>query len=319
MYRSIQKLLLDLLGYQRALGNITEKEEQIQEAMHNVVKEIRQVPEEARSLLMKDAEVGPLLDQIYNTLHDMIQDSNRKKATYSTKLLLSVRDNIFRNELSYTVQANRYRIVSSIFDKFIRGITYFADEQEDAYPIYHRLVSCGKIRDVDYTDFHTCFEENANNEIAKQRIKTCYLERLIYDDIYRHQTLHFPVSGTEGNVQDESHQFWLQKTKNDFHTCFPNMDVQLTLKYENTYPVYMKAYVTQNGNFIEETEFQKRLNYIQGHLDYDLVVHCVRKTPTEKYREKFQTFLERRQWEKTKNHMVFFTSAEKEIVPYPAT
>ena len=82
-----------------------------------------------------------------------------------------------------------------MFEAFIQGITHFENKNygiRDAQPSYHRLFSCGP----GDTPFRTTFQRcavgmgRAERLDVRKRIETCYIERLIHDDIYRHSPRH---------------------------------------------------------------------------------------------------------------------------------
>ncbi len=289
--RHVRDIHLQLLTYQRGLGSRQKTERHLKQLIDTLEKYLVNLPQFEKDMIRNDHELGPKLDDLYATTHEMIKDA--------TSILHHLLIRIMLNQFGYNTPPNRTRFVSTIFEQFVKGITYFINEQEaNVYPIYHRLVSCGPIRDVTYADFHTCYAENPNNEIAKDRIRKCYLERLIYDNIYKNQALF---------SQDEGHEHWLQKTKNDFNSCFPNIDIAIDIKYHNIHPhpIYLKADIYRHSILQESVEFYRKLQVDSLYPQYSDIVHCVRQKHhrgSVQYYEKFQDFTQSRTWIRTEGH-----------------
>lgn len=112
--------------------------------------------------------------------------------------------------------------ITKIFEEFVKGITYFSNETTNGeQPIYHRLASCGPRNDAFRNTFNQCTRSNKREKrILKEKIQTCFIERLIYDKLYTHQTLFFPASGNAQHTQDQGHVNWLAITKADFRRMF---------------------------------------------------------------------------------------------------
>lgn len=150
---------------------------------------------------------------------------------------ISCKDRLFRNLLKFNPKAPLD--IPKIFSEFVKGITYFSNEEDiKARPIYHRLYSCGERADELYDTLHRCTDDQSptDRSIAEQRIYKCLLERMIFDDIYKHNTLFFPETGTEVHGQDSAHQQRLEKTYEDFKTCFPDMELKIKIEYSNVTP-----------------------------------------------------------------------------------
>jgi hypothetical protein len=100
-------------------------------------------------------------------------------------------DRIFKNKLKFSNFIYKtMNKVTEIFTEFTKGITYFADEVVLERPSYHRNASCG----TKSVSTNIKFKKNSSNtentvNRKKSIIRRCYLERLIYDNIYK-QILH---------------------------------------------------------------------------------------------------------------------------------
>jgi hypothetical protein len=137
--------------------------------------------------------------------------------------------------------------VTKLFGEFIRGVTYFNNEVlNDFFPIYHRLSLCCK--------------NTKHKKSERKKIKKCYIERLIYNDIYLHNTLNFPTSAhcTE-HTQDDGHVEALNRIKIKFDECFPNREIVVDMKYVNEYPTELEITETYRGNIISIEKYSRNL------------------------------------------------------------
>jgi hypothetical protein len=170
--------------------------------------------------------------QLYSLL--LQPDSTTKKRDPH---LVSFHDRIFKTLLNFNPRGPVD--VPDIFANFIRGITYFSDEEDiHVRPIYHRLYSCGERGDTMYDELHKCSDTQPPEErrAAEERIYKCLVERMIFDDIYKHNTMFFPQMGTAVHGQNIQHQQRLHQTSEDFKTCFPNMEIKIHIDYVQTIP-----------------------------------------------------------------------------------
>jgi len=127
---------------------------------------------------------------------------------------------------------NERKIVTNAFNEFIKGITYFQrDHVNTDEPVYHRDGACPP-RDMPNLKCAASI-----SDAVKKRIYTCYIERLIYDELW------LQIMGTQ---QDGSHIRWLQDTKDAFRTCFPNTTIRISLRLSNGKP--------DNVAIIDETD-----------------------------------------------------------------
>lgn len=110
-------------------------------------------------------------------------------------------------------------IPTMIFNQFIKGITYFENENPVETPYYHRLRSCG-LKGIPLIDKF----ENPNN---KYFVKKCYVERTIYNMIYMH-FLHY---------QDIGHLRELHQVEKYYQQYFLNDPLFIHIDYDkNHYP-----------------------------------------------------------------------------------
>jgi hypothetical protein len=140
--------------------------------------------------------------------------------------------------------------VSTIFKDFTKGITCFGHcyyghfyYQDD---VYDRLFSCG---DGSRSFRKTILRDDMNKKTLFKKIKTCFVERLIYENIY----MYF-------NKITQGQTYFLKRTKNDFNVCFPGIDIKIKIKYTQLRPIYLMVITLLNGKIIYTEEYFKFLN-----------------------------------------------------------
>jgi hypothetical protein len=148
----------------------------------------------------------------------------------------SLHDKIYKklNLSRYTSHA------TAIFEEFIKGITFFENEKEEkAVPIYHRLYACGPYADTHRQGNLICTSDLSKDELKRRRplIERCYVERLIYDEIYKYYT----------PTQDEGHLFRMKLTREDFESCFPDTEITVQVEHEDNAPVKAIIIRTHKG------------------------------------------------------------------------
>jgi hypothetical protein len=186
----------------------------------------------------------------------------------------SIHDRLYIKHLKFSNGARFYDF-TRIFEMFIEGITYFKHQKNNPNKlVYHRLASCGDGSTSFRNMFNRCTNtstSSANKRIVKKRIETCYIERLIYAEIYKEQTLFFPTSMTD--KQDKGHENWLAQTHDDFKTCFPNTKLSVTVSdYLGKWPT--KCTITREKNGKVSTEEYTKIVNIGEIKSYGRFVDC---------------------------------------------
>lgn len=196
------------------------------------------------------------------------------------KELRSFHDKIFTKHFQYK------RIIplpiTELFENFIKGITYFSNEIYDARPIYHRLYSCGPYEDSYRLGNLVCTDELDKKELARRRplIERCYIERLIYDELWKKEALFFPSIGTQESSQDSGHMFRLELTKKDYNGCFPDTDISINIKYNDNMPVCL-VITRKIGNGVTLLTYKKNVVITSyGHRLYEDLVECEKEVTT---------------------------------------
>ena len=175
----------------------------------------------------------------------------------------------------------------------VKGITYFKPEEFSANTVYHRIQSCGG-----YHVQRSC-NRGRSEDKRKKRIETCYVERLIFDALYRQEQLFFPQRIAQEHSQDGDHQDRIQITKAEFQSCFPAEDLHVTIEYiSNRTPTKVIIVRTRNGRIICVDEYTKEIRFNAfGFLSYGPVIECIRKEGVDQY-AKVQSFVGESHWVK---------------------
>lgn len=189
-----------------------------------------------------------------------------------------------------------------LFDMFVRGITYF-DYQSDPskpVPLYHRFYSCGSGTEVYRGNNLVCLKRLTKQERARRRtlIERCYIERLIYDALYVHETLFFPRIGSQAGVQqDKGHMFRLDITRADFESCFKRYAIDVDVKFEDGFPVGLEIKRTKNGAVVSTESYSKTWSFVAGgNKAYDALVECVKVLGDGRVYKKVQTAASEAVW-----------------------
>ena len=129
----------------------------------------------------------------------------------------------------------------------------------------------------------------------RQRIYNCYLERLIWDAIYKFETPHIPGTFGERHTQDDAHEQRLRITRDEFLSCFPNSELVVDV---GCHPQPVSLVITfMHDDQVKYVEvYNRTVNFDRfGSWEYDLVVECHR-TVKNKHYSKFQTFYNTSRW-----------------------
>jgi hypothetical protein len=188
--------------------------------------------------------------------------------------------------------------VTTIFEDFIRGVTYFADEQPNGAlprPIYHRLASCGP-RDPRHQGELGCVDDLSPEVRARRRhrIERCYLERLIYDCIFAQLSLQFAAVGDDVEFdemtalpvarQDAGHRYQLDTVVRDaFRTCFRGTELFAIVNFhESNLPIHLTVHQTVTNAGVQQTTiltFKRHLVIGARGWEYLPFVDCVKELP----------------------------------------
>jgi len=138
--------------------------------------------------------------------------------------VIRLRDQIFGSKLKDITYEDPRRKVTLIVNEFLKGITWFQNEviYNDYDPVYHRIGSCSRKGEGN----HNCVgvTDRTTRKSNKRSIEKCYIERLIYDNIWQR---------INQNQQDEGHLKWLLDTKIAYMTCYPNNSIEIIIQYND--------------------------------------------------------------------------------------
>jgi hypothetical protein len=201
-------------------------------------------------------------------------------------------DIIFTNILEFKKQVPKN--VTRIFHDFIRGTTYLSNQSPPvSEPVYHRLDACGSGTDAFRKEYNQCthnMTRKQRNDI-KKRIETCYIERLIYDALYKEFSI--------DEIQDEGHLHRLKLTKDDFLSCFPVTSLDVNIEFDQHLPVRLIITRSQHGKVYSVETYTRTIIYdsLTQVKIYDDIVDVEKKTIGGHY-FKVQTFTTHGPWRK---------------------
>ncbi len=265
----------------------------------------------------------------YDVVH-MVSEHNHVLSQLQRTLsfnpsLRSIQDRLF-NRLQRIAGWRVVAPATQVFESFIKGITYFAHEHDArAKPVYHRLYSCGTASQEHRHGNLICSEGLTAAELRRRRplIERCYIERLIYDQIYQHESI--TEQGTPANLssfaavssaaaqhelgtsegrpcasgvriesrgnataaQDQGHLFNMQRTKEDFETCFPNTIIEVEVTYHDNMP---QRLIVQRTTARESVRLVYDKDYIPTRRAYSEVASCTKFMPDGSVWMKSSTF-----------------------------
>jgi hypothetical protein len=185
------------------------------------------------------------------------------------------------------------RFTGKVFTEFAKGVTYFRNEYDpDSDPkvdglVYHRDASCGP-KSVTSKNKFGHLKTDMTDE--KEVVYRCYLERLIYDELFIHY-------GTE---QDYDHQTELLNMRRIFEELYPEHLIHINIGYDLTtnYPIQLFVHFTTDSKkqqFLYTEVYRKT---VYTNCNYGDTIDCERHDHTtgKKYM-KMQTFDHMFDWE----------------------
>jgi len=216
-------------------------------ALKDIEKELRKVPI-AEWEALRLANVSELTKLKWD-LEYLLKEPNIRS---NNGVLIGFRDRMYKRLFEGIDIINERKVVTNTFNEFIKGITYFAPVIANSEePVYHRDGSCPP-RDMPNL---TCESDTLSPSI-KKRVYTCYIERLIYDELWLQMM---------GMHQNAAHLRWLQDTTRAFRTCFTNTTVSVSIRLVEGKPdnvaitieddsgktteLYEKAYFTVDAKY----------------------------------------------------------------------
>jgi hypothetical protein len=192
--------------------------------------------------------------------------------------------------------------LTSIFREFIKGITYFKDQEETANPIYHRLYSCGPFSEnKSHRNMNNkCILRLSRAERKKRHIagETCYIERIIYNRIYAHEMAEMvdttikPIPVDAGHVQSENEAYL------DYVSCCREWDMKVVLDFNLLGAVGVTIKRLKKNRIVSEETYTRTIiptGFGGVGWKYDDLVHCTKTAGTQTF-FKVQTYNRQRDW-----------------------
>lgn len=163
-----------------------------------------------------------------------------------------------------------------LYEEFIKGITVFSNTTSiSERPSYHRLESCGtKALDYIAKFKHLPTDKREERKRKLDALKTCIIERKIYDDIYTY-LLH---------RQDSNHMFELQNLERLYldYTA-STIDVNVKYKYGTVQPYIVFVTIHRKGMLVSRISYEKRKNGDVHVEKYEDKPSVVRYSPPMKH------------------------------------
>ena len=242
-----------------------------------------------REKLCKHPEYSQILSSIRFGIQSIIKTTKDK--TWKSSLI-KVRDQIFGSKLKGLFDQdkdNSNRKATLVFVEFIKGITYFSHEKpyNTKDMIYHRNGSCSK---TGTTNINCDNQSSKSNHTTRKSnthlIEKCYIERLIYDQLWLH---------IQQVPQDIAHVEWLQTTKEAYKSCVPSGSIQVKIGQYKNMPekLTIERYIDQ---VLVDTEMYKK-HWNKQDKCYDDLVKCIKHKPIAKSTyAKDQTYMNPSTW-----------------------
>lgn len=219
MENQLHKLKHNLLQL-RYSGN-TQRKAALTTELSNAIKLARQITNKQQVLQENIDIITDIRDELNNIIRlNWMTTSEKAEITHYRDVLFS--PSCFgdaQTVLQHVYECNvTSRQITQIFNKFVKGISYFSHEQlsSNREPVYHRLGSCPPKGNLNYN----CV--SARNPLHVEALEKCYIERLVYDSIWSELT---------NCQQDKSHLEWLINTRDAWQTCFPGKDMKITVDF----------------------------------------------------------------------------------------
>lgn len=234
-----------------------------------------------KTRMLNNSKYNQALQKLRDELQSLLKltkDKARKNQ------LVKIRDQILGSKLKGAFEnETAQRQASVVFKEFIKGITYFSNETEynDKEMIYHRNGSCTKNGAGNVNC--SAFNNSAHKKSKKHLIEKCFIERLIYDQLWQ-QIQQVP--------QDIKHLEWLHNTRLAYLSCFPDFEIKIDIEKYEIMPEKLKISRYFKGNHIDSEIYIKRYSNI-----YEDVVYCIKNNHVLKRKyAKEQTFQQQGKW-----------------------
>jgi len=258
--------------------------EKIRDTIFNVYSKIKLLLLSTNNLTLQNSNSEKIIEDIYNLLNilntnmTIIKNNDillqgildryygeLKEIKIFLVRISSIKSRSFHNKIFIKILKTKKYMplgITIVFEEFVKGITFFETEMENKkkIPIYHRMASCGDSSDNYKKKYLQCYNNNIPEdlEIKRNHIFKCYIERLIYDNMYKELTLHFPITLNDKAIkQNEGHRHQITERAINFNKCFLEIDVKINILYDNNFPVYLVINYYKDNNEIKKESYLK--------------------------------------------------------------
>jgi hypothetical protein len=212
----------------------------------------------------------------------------RSMYTAARKKLTSLLEKIYKDQLKINVKRDGKlpTLCTPIFENFIIGITKFTDaKQERAFPSYHRSESCGPYEENQRfrQSNKNCLKKNISTKEIQRRkaiAERCFLERLIYDEIYKQCCCH-----TE--TQDKGHITAIKQSQEDYMGCYPGQDIKVHVEMHMNLPHTLVIEKYQNNKLVVTEKYHRQLVSNNNVIRQNFAIEC-EKEDHKRHRKYFK-------------------------------
>ncbi len=207
----------------------------------------------------------------------------------ASNLVNARRNNLMHTVLSWNSMLDKMEArCTRLFNKFIKGITNFSNHQEHQpyKPSYHRRESCSYTDNLDVLrEAYTCDGKTVTEiQERKDRVKLCFIERVIYDKLYTHCIQHSNI-GHNYQAYANMAMYYDSCFKTEPKTSRTLIDIKFT---NNHVPIELSiVYVDYSTGKTVSTE--KYLRHLRTEWEYQDKVECI-KEENKTFFTKTQTF-----------------------------
>jgi hypothetical protein len=205
-----------------------------------------------------------------------------------TKALQKPHDTVLRSALKIeSFDAFFAHLPTGMFNEFTKGITYFSVDENVGNPIYHRDNSCGDKNKNTQEKFEENISNSALSSLRKKHItRKCYIERMIYDNIYTH-VFHF---------QDLGHLLELRKMERLHDTYYKDESLFIHVTYDDNFvfPEKLRIVIGKKDGKTVIEEYAKKKN--------NKKVYCTKWENNINY-DKIQSFEKEEPWMLSSNNV----------------
>lgn len=167
-------------------------------------------------------------------------------------------DTILQGVFKLSRPSRRFQYMpTKLFNRFVRGITYFHDQPVIGEPVYHRNDSCGAANLNYVTKFVTRGAADESQLLSDKALERCYIERLLYDAIYttifyKQDLGHLRELKNIERLYQEKNKGQTIKVEVDFHNLIFPASLEITWKISLGISI-TETYVKQENGTVKCT------------------------------------------------------------------